>query len=107
MEEEQKQLVDFVTEDGSAYKTRLTAKTGRRKPFKRNNPRQIEASLPGLVSKLHVKEGDCVSIGTPLLVLESMKMGNLIKSATEGKIKRIFAEEGKHISKGDVMMEME
>lgn len=104
---EEKQLVDFVTEDGSTYKTLLTEKMERRKVFKRNDPRKVEAVIPGKVTEIFVKEGDIVKVGMPLLVLESMKMGNLIKSAAEGRIKHVFVEKGEHISKGEMMIELE
>lgn len=107
MEKEQKQLIDFITEDGSVFKTYLTAKAERRKEYKRINPKRIESIIPGSITELFIQEGDKVQIGTPLLVLESMKMGNLIKSNTEGIVKHIFVEKGKHISKGTLMIELE
>ncbi len=107
MEKEEKQLIDFITEDGSVFKTYLTAKAERRKEYKRIDPKRIESIIPGSVTELFIQEGDKVQIGTPLLVLESMKMGNLIKSNTEGIVKHIFVEKGKHISKGTLMIELE
>ncbi|MBO4804988.1 MAG: acetyl-CoA carboxylase biotin carboxyl carrier protein subunit [Paludibacteraceae bacterium] len=107
MEKEQKQLIDFITEDGSVFKTYLTAKAERRKEYKRIDPKRIESIIPGSITELFIQEGDKVQIGTPLLVLESMKMGNLIKSNTEGIVKHIFVEKGKHISKGTLMIELE
>ena len=107
MEKEQKQLIDFITEDGSIFKTYLTAKAERRKEYKRIDPKRIESIIPGSITELFIQEGDKVQIGTPLLVLESMKMGNLIKSNTEGIVKHIFVEKGKHISKGTLMIELE
>ena len=107
MEKEQKQLIVFITEDGSVFKTYLTAKAERRKEYKRIDPKRIESIIPGSITELFIQEGDKVQIGTPLLVLESMKMGNLIKSNTEGIVKHIFVEKGKHISKGTLMIELE
>lgn len=107
MEKEQKQLIDFITEDGSVFKTYLTTKAERRKEYKRIDPKRIESIIPGSITELFIQEGDKVQIGTPLLVLESMKMGNLIKSNTEGIVKHIFVEKGKHISKGTLMIELE
>src|SRR5688500_13940333 len=50
---------------------------------------EIKAPMPGMVLKILVKEGDTVKKGDALLVLEAMKMENILKSPTEGTIKKI------------------
>ena len=107
MEKEEKQLTDFNTEDGSIFKTYLTAKVERRKAYKRSDPKRIESIISGSITELFIQEGSQVRIGTPLLILESMKMENLIKSTVEGTIKNVFVEKGMHISKGTIMIDLE
>ena len=52
----------------------------------------IKALMPGKVLKILVKIGEKVDSGTPLLVIESMKMENVICSNTKGKVENIFVE---------------
>tara|TARA_Y100001970_G_scaffold267339_1_gene357234 strand:- start:20229 stop:20687 length:459 start_codon:yes stop_codon:yes gene_type:complete len=50
----------------------------------------IKALMPGKVLKVLVKTGENVDSGTPLLVIESMKMENVISSNKKGKVQNIF-----------------
>ena len=54
----------------------------------------LRAQLPGVVKKLFVSEGDSVSKGDLLLILEAMKMEQRILSPCDGIIKRLAAVEG-------------
>ena len=46
----------------------------------------VKALMPGKILKVLVNIGDSVSVGTPLLIIESMKMENTISSDKAGKI---------------------
>ena len=50
----------------------------------------IKALMPGKVLKILVETGENVDSGTPLLVIESMKMENVISSNKKGKVQNIF-----------------
>ena len=65
------------------------------------------AKLPGIVKKLFVSEGDSVSKGDLLLILEAMKMEQRILAPRDGYIKRIDAEEGSQISVDHKLIELE
>jgi len=54
----------------------------------------IKAPMPGLIIDLKVKTGDSVNAGDPLLILEAMKMENVIKSPGEGKVKSVRIKKG-------------
>src|SRR6478735_8401002 len=49
----------------------------------------IKAPMPGLIINLLVNVGDVVDAGTTLVVLEAMKMENIIKSPGKGTIKSV------------------
>ena len=68
--------------------------------------RQINAQIPGLISKIFVNEGDYVKKGEKLFVLEAMKMENEITSVSKGVIKKIFVNSGISVEKGDLIIEM-
>ncbi len=61
---------------------------------------EVKAPIPGLVSKIHIKEGDEVQQGQGVLILEAMKMENEIKSPVHGIVKRIHISPGKNVEKG-------
>lgn len=60
--------------------------------------------MPGRVVDIKVKKGDKVSRGTPLLVLEAMKMQNEIVSHVEGTVQEVRCTEGVFVETGDVLV---
>jgi biotin carboxyl carrier protein len=65
---------------------------------------ELKAPMPGLVLNIVVKEGDSISKGDALLVLEAMKMENNIKSPTDGIIKKIHAVKGNAVEKNQLLI---
>jgi biotin carboxyl carrier protein len=65
----------------------------------------IKAPMPGLVIDLKVKIGDTVKAGDPLLILEAMKMENILKSPGDGTIKTVKTKKGDSVEKGQVLIE--
>ena len=66
----------------------------------------IKAPMPGLVLGIEVEIGSEVVQGDPLLVLEAMKMENVIKSPGNGQVKSIFTQKGKAVEKGELLIEL-
>jgi pyruvate carboxylase subunit B len=66
----------------------------------------IRAPMPGLVLRLEVEEGQRVSPGTGLLVLEAMKMENEIRALEAGVVNRILVRAGQAVEKGTVLVEI-
>ena len=67
----------------------------------------IKAPMPGLILDIHVKEGQEVKEDEGLLILEAMKMENVITSPRDGVIKTINAAKGDAIDKGHLLIEFE
>jgi biotin carboxyl carrier protein len=65
----------------------------------------IKAPMPGLIHSILVSEGKKVSKGEHLLILEAMKMENILKSPTDGVVKKIHAVKGASVEKGKVLIE--
>lgn len=65
----------------------------------------IKAPMPGLIIDLKVKPGDEVKAGDPLLILEAMKMENILKSPGDGKVKTVKVEKGNSVEKGQILIE--
>ncbi len=65
---------------------------------------EFKAPMPGLVLRLLVKEGDMVKKGDGLLILEAMKMENILKSVGEGVVKKIHVAEKGKVEKGQLLL---
>lgn len=68
---------------------------------------QIKAMMPGKVLEILINVGDEVSDGTPLLVIESMKMENTINSSLSGKVSNILVKVDDSVQYDQVMIEIE
>ena len=67
----------------------------------------VKAPMPGLVLNIMVAPGQSVGKGDALLILEAMKMENVIKSPRDGKIKKINTELRKAVEKNHILIEFE
>lgn len=67
----------------------------------------LKAPMPGMVLKVLVSPGQVVQKGEGLLVLEAMKMENVLKAQGTATIKAIKTEERTAVEKGAVLIEME
>jgi biotin carboxyl carrier protein len=65
----------------------------------------IKAPMPGMVLNILVNEGAEVKKGDALLVLEAMKMENIIKSPCDGVIKKIAATKGAAVEKNQLLIQ--
>jgi len=65
---------------------------------------EVKAPMPGLVIRVVAGAGDTVSKGDALLVLEAMKMENVIKSPADGTIASIEVQQGNTVEKNQVMV---
>ena len=67
----------------------------------------IKAPMPGLVLDVSVSEGEEVKKGDTLLILEAMKMENVIKSPTDGVVKKISIKKGEAVEKNQLILNFE
>jgi pyruvate carboxylase len=67
----------------------------------------IKAPMPGLIIQVSIAEGGEVKKGDALLILEAMKMENVIKSPRDGKIKKVHIQLRNAVEKNQVMIEFE
>ena len=68
---------------------------------------ELKSPMPGLVLNVSVAEGQQVQKGDPLLVLEAMKMENVIKSPGEGTVKHIAVKPGAAVEKNALLIRFE
>jgi pyruvate carboxylase len=72
-----------------------------------NSEKETGAPLQGKLSTVLVNEGEDVHAGTPLFVIEAMKMESTVSAAKEGKIKKIHIPSGTMVDQNDVVVELE
>ena len=65
---------------------------------------EIHAPMPGLVLSVAVAAGQAVSAGSPLLVLEAMKMENEIKAPFDAVVESVHVSAGDAVQKGQILI---
>jgi geranyl-CoA carboxylase alpha subunit len=68
---------------------------------------KLRASMNGRVVSVLVQAGDTVTAGTPIVVLEAMKMQHVHAAPMSGKLKALNAAEGDQVTTGFVVAEIE
>jgi biotin carboxyl carrier protein len=66
----------------------------------------VLAPMPGRVVALRVREGDAVSAGAPMVVIEAMKMQNELVSPRDGSVLRVLVREGDAVERGATLVEL-
>lgn len=64
----------------------------------------IKAPMPGLILDVMAEPGQVIKKGDPVLVLEAMKMENILKAPGDGTIKSIAAKKGDTVAKNQVLV---
>ena len=90
----------------SVYETELTKKYLNRKTYKPVDQRRVVAFIPGLIQKVFVKVGDKVKRGDKLLILEAMKMQNILNAPIDGMV-RVVPKEGILVKKNELLVDLE
>lgn len=67
----------------------------------------VGAPMPGEVLDIKVKEGDKVSLKTPLFVLSAMKMEMVVDSPIAGVVKKIYCAPKTRVAAGDLIIEID
>jgi biotin carboxyl carrier protein len=65
----------------------------------------VRAPMPGLIIQLKVKDGDEVKAGDTLLILEAMKMENIIKAPGDATVKSVKVRMGEGVEKNQILIE--
>ncbi len=66
----------------------------------------IKAPMPGMVLSILVTEGQTVLKGDSVLILEAMKMENVIKAPADCTVKSIKVKQGNPVEKNQVLIEL-
>ena len=93
--------------DVSVIDRSLTAVAAGPAKAEQGNPKQLGATMPGMVVTVAVKVGDNVKKGQKLFTLEAMKMETTLTSDLEGKIADILVKPGSRVETGDLLLRLE
>lgn len=67
----------------------------------------LKAPMPGLVLEILVEPGDVVELGTPIMILEAMKMENILNSPGPATVKSVEVSKGAPVEKNQVLINFE
>jgi biotin carboxyl carrier protein len=69
--------------------------------------KSVEAIMPGLCSEVVVSEGDTVSAGQEVAVINCMKTEIMVKTDVGGVVKQVLSKEWDELQVGDPMVILE
>ncbi len=93
-----------VAESGQLTDIQPAAAAPAPTPAVRGEP--VAAVLAGNVFKVHVKSGDTVAAGQPLLVVEAMKMETVVAAPRAGTVTEVYVREGDVVAVGDTLVDI-
>ena len=83
-----------------------TATAARRKGDP-NDPSQVCAPLPGMVTEIAISPGTPVKAGDKLVVIEAMKMLTTVSAPVDGILKEIIVKKGVQVDSDDLLVILE
>lgn len=92
--------------DSTRYETEIPGRSLR--PFLGlPDRREVRAFIPGTVVEVRAREGDRVSEGQVLLLLDAMKMHNEVCSEIPGRVRRVEVRKGDRVEKNQLLVLLE
>jgi biotin carboxyl carrier protein len=97
----------WVTVDGQTFVLTKSSSARDRGHGHHHTAGELTAPMPGQVRAVNVNEGDTVTKGQTLLVLEAMKMEIRIHAPQDGVVKRLFVNQGQTVEREQVLIEIQ
>jgi biotin carboxyl carrier protein len=72
-----------------------------------SHSRRVLAAMPGRIIQISCRLGQAVTVGTPLVVMEAMKMQNELSAKTEGIVRAIPIVVGQNVERNQLLIELE
>lgn len=94
----------YVWLDGQSWT--LTRLDPRRRTQRQDTGGSLEATMPGRVLDVLVSEGDAVTRGDTLVLLEAMKMELRIQAASDGVVSKVYIQPGQVVERGQRLVEL-
>jgi biotin carboxyl carrier protein len=108
-------LTAYITAEGSKRWVTVQGRTfvltkpspARRRGAGPEGASGLTAPMPGQVRALLVKEGDAVTRGATLLVIEAMKMEIRVQAPRDGLVKKLYVKQGDSVEREQRLVELE
>ncbi|MDB9823005.1 acetyl-CoA carboxylase biotin carboxyl carrier protein subunit [Deltaproteobacteria bacterium] len=71
------------------------------------NSHEIRAVIPGTITEVRVQEGEKVTAGQVIIILEAMKMLNDVEARIDGRIAELKVSVGDRVGKDQIMAMVE
>jgi biotin carboxyl carrier protein len=97
----------WVTINGQTIMLTKSSSAGRRGHGGHHAAGELTAPMPGQVRAVNVSEGDAVTKGQTLLVLEAMKMEIRIHAPQDGMVKKLFVKQGQTVEREQMLIEID
>ncbi|MCR4847742.1 MAG: biotin/lipoyl-binding protein [Bacteroidales bacterium] len=105
--DEQKTIVNFHGLNFHCFRTdQLNDTLDYARKEQANDKSTLVSPMPGKVVKINVKEGDEVTAGTVMIVVEAMKMENNITATAKAKVKKILVVENEMVDNKKQLIEL-
>lgn len=96
----------WVTANGQTFL--LTKSSGaRRGGHAHHAAGELTAPMPGQIRAVNVSEGDAVTKGQTLMVLEAMKMEIRVQAPMDGTVKKLSVKQGQTVEREQILIEIE
>jgi biotin carboxyl carrier protein len=97
----------WVTVHGQTFVLTKSSDAGKSRQGHHHAAGELTAPMPGQVRAVNVSEGDHVTKGQTLLLLEAMKMEIRIQSPRDGVVKKLFVQQGQTVEREQMLVEIE
>lgn len=97
----------WVTVHGQTFVLTKPAAGGRDHGHGHHQAGGLTAPMPGQVRAVNVSEGESVTKGQTLLVLEAMKMEIRIQAPGDGKVMKLLVKQGQTVEREQILVEIE
>jgi acetyl/propionyl-CoA carboxylase alpha subunit len=67
----------------------------------------LKAPMPGLVLDVLISEGQQINKGDSMIILEAMKMENVLKAAVDAVVGRVHVSKGARVEKNEMLVELQ
>jgi len=96
----------WVSMDGCTFLLSKPSSNRHPRPGERNPGDQVRAPMPALVRSIDIAEGDRVTKGQTLLLLEAMKMEIRLQAPRDGQVLSLTAQKGQQVERDQVLIEI-
>ena len=97
----------WVTVNGQTFVLTKPAAGAQRRSTGHDHTSELIAPMPGQVRAVNVVEGETVTKGQTLLVLEAMKMEIRIQAPRDGKVMKLLVKQGQTVEREQILIEIE